>query len=236
VIPLEDNQLLLDRWNTVKLRQFLCSTTGDEAATTTMYGRKQARRGTAVSSVSVEPIHSRTGSAPPASQKFIPFQILAPRATPSLPYTNTHKQQQHRHFTGILSPLRQHTPPNPSRIPHFHNHRKQYPTRPHPLALPPNQTPLLRRGHSPLQQRRRAGGEDPLPRTTGTVGVYYLEGDSYWNMCCTNTHTQRVVGSVYTRFRNVWEGLVVNEMNVFCEFYRWWMNECEAKGVPLLMV
>jgi len=101
VIPLEDNQLLLDRWNTVKLRQFLCSTTGDEAATTTMYGRKQARRGTAVSSVSVEPIHSRTGSAPPASQKFIPFQILAPRATPSFPHT--HEQLPHSRTPTLTS-------------------------------------------------------------------------------------------------------------------------------------
>ena len=60
--------------------------------------------------------------------------------------------------------------------------------------------------------------------------------DLYWNMCSTNNHTKYVMESVYATFRDVWEGLVVNEMNVFCEFYKWWMTECEQKDVPLLIV
>mmetsp|Transcript_18342 Transcript_18342/g.39648 ORF Transcript_18342/g.39648 Transcript_18342/m.39648 type:complete len:668 (-) Transcript_18342:82-2085(-) len=60
--------------------------------------------------------------------------------------------------------------------------------------------------------------------------------DSYWNLCCTNTHTRSLEESVYTKFAKKFEGLARHEIQVWCEFHYYWMDICEKEGVPLLIV
>ena len=52
--------------------------------------------------------------------------------------------------------------------------------------------------------------------------------DSYWNMCCTNTHTESVVEEVYERYRDKWRGLARAEMGVWCKFLGYWLHQCDT--------
>jgi len=60
--------------------------------------------------------------------------------------------------------------------------------------------------------------------------------DSYWNLCCTNTHTRSLDESVYTRYADKFEGLAKHEIKVWCEFHYYWLDMCERENVPLLVI
>jgi len=61
--------------------------------------------------------------------------------------------------------------------------------------------------------------------------------DSYWNMCCTNTHTESVVEEVYDLYRDKFRGLALSEMGTWVRFIKYWLinsnttfREREAAG------
>jgi len=60
--------------------------------------------------------------------------------------------------------------------------------------------------------------------------------DSYWNLCCTNTHTRTLDESVYEKYAKKFEGLARHEIQIWCEFHYYWIDKCEEEGVPLLVV
>jgi len=60
--------------------------------------------------------------------------------------------------------------------------------------------------------------------------------DSYWNLCCTNTHTRTLDESVYTKYAQRFEGLARHEIQIWCDFHYYWIDICEKEGVPLLVV
>jgi len=60
--------------------------------------------------------------------------------------------------------------------------------------------------------------------------------DSYWNLCCTNTHTRSLDESVYIKYADKFEGLAKHEIKVWCEFHYYWLDMCERENVPLLII
>ncbi|KAL7536492.1 hypothetical protein ACHAXR_007200 [Thalassiosira sp. AJA248-18] len=60
--------------------------------------------------------------------------------------------------------------------------------------------------------------------------------DSYWNLCCTNTHTRTLDESVYTKYAQKFEGMARHEIQVWCDFHYYWIDICKKEGVPLLVV
>jgi hypothetical protein len=52
--------------------------------------------------------------------------------------------------------------------------------------------------------------------------------DSYWNMCCTNTHTESVSEEVYDRYREKFQGLAFAEMETWVRFLKYWMLKCHT--------
>lgn len=60
--------------------------------------------------------------------------------------------------------------------------------------------------------------------------------DSYWNLCCTNTHTRTLDESVYSRYSQKFEDLARHEIQIWCDFHYYWLDTCNEKGVPLLVV
>ncbi|KAL7548256.1 hypothetical protein ACHAWF_011544 [Thalassiosira exigua] len=60
--------------------------------------------------------------------------------------------------------------------------------------------------------------------------------DSYWNLCCTNTHTRSLDESVYVKYAEKFEALARHEIKIWCEFHYYWIDICERNGVPLLVV
>ncbi|KAL7467544.1 hypothetical protein ACHAXS_007786 [Conticribra weissflogii] len=60
--------------------------------------------------------------------------------------------------------------------------------------------------------------------------------DSYWNLCCTNTHTRSVDESVYEKYAEKFEGLARHEIRIWCEFHYYWIDVCQREGLPLLIV
>lgn len=60
--------------------------------------------------------------------------------------------------------------------------------------------------------------------------------DSYWNLCCTNTHTTSLDESVYKKYSNKFESLARHEILIWCDFHYYWLDVCEKEGVPLLVV
>lgn len=60
--------------------------------------------------------------------------------------------------------------------------------------------------------------------------------DSYWNLCCTNTHTTSLDESVYKKYSNKFENLARHEIQIWCDFHYYWLDICEKEGVPLLVV
>ena len=60
--------------------------------------------------------------------------------------------------------------------------------------------------------------------------------DSYWNLCCTNTHTRSLDESVYTKYAEKFEGLARHEIKIWCNFHYYWIDICKEERVPLLLV
>ena len=60
--------------------------------------------------------------------------------------------------------------------------------------------------------------------------------DSYWNLCCTNTHTRSLDESVYSKYADKFEGLAKHEIKVWCEFHYYWLDMCERENIPLLLI
>lgn len=60
--------------------------------------------------------------------------------------------------------------------------------------------------------------------------------DSYWNLCCTNTHTSSLDESVYTKFATKFESLAKHEIKIWCDFHYYWFDVCAKEGIPLLVV
>lgn len=52
--------------------------------------------------------------------------------------------------------------------------------------------------------------------------------DSYWNMCCTNTHTESVSENVYERYRDKFRGLALNEIGTWADFLIYWLLNCDT--------
>jgi len=62
--------------------------------------------------------------------------------------------------------------------------------------------------------------------------------DSYWNMCCTNTHTESVVEDVYERYTEKFRGLARSEIRTWMDFLRYWVidDDRERNRLPTLIV
>lgn len=58
--------------------------------------------------------------------------------------------------------------------------------------------------------------------------------DSYWNMNATCSHTHTLTAAVYERFREKFEGLVRNEIDVWARFHEYWIRR--VADVPVLIV
>lgn len=52
--------------------------------------------------------------------------------------------------------------------------------------------------------------------------------DSYWNMCCTNTHTESVAEEVYDKFREKFRDLAQAEMVTWSVFHKYWLERCNT--------
>eukprot|EP01044_Picomonas_judraskeda_P000305 COSAG03_NODE_12_length_22635_cov_7.308307_14_plen_456_part_00 len=55
---------------------------------------------------------------------------------------------------------------------------------------------------------------------------------SYFNMLLTGTHTHSIADSEFTRFADVWDRHVREEIGWWCEFHRYWLRQ----PIPLLVV
>ena len=60
--------------------------------------------------------------------------------------------------------------------------------------------------------------------------------DSYWNLCCTNTHTRTLEESVYIKYSHKFEAMARHEIKIWCEFHYHWLDVCEREEVPILIV
>ena len=60
--------------------------------------------------------------------------------------------------------------------------------------------------------------------------------DSYWNLCCTNTHTTSLDESMYEKYAKKFDSLARHEIQMWCDFHYYWLDVCEKEGVPLLVV
>ncbi len=60
--------------------------------------------------------------------------------------------------------------------------------------------------------------------------------DSYWNLCCTNTHTRTLDETVYARYSQKFEDLAKHEIQIWCNFHYYWMDISKKEGVPMLIV
>ena len=60
--------------------------------------------------------------------------------------------------------------------------------------------------------------------------------DSYWNLCCTNTHTRTLEESVYEQYATKFDMLARHEIKIWCDFHFYWTDLCKSEGVPLLIV
>ena len=60
--------------------------------------------------------------------------------------------------------------------------------------------------------------------------------DSYWNLCCTNTHTSSLDESVYEKYAAKFERMARHEIKIWCEFHHYWFDICTRDGIPMLIV
>ena len=81
-------------------------------------------------------------------------------------------------------------------------------------------------------------GWKPVPGTKVLLLVRnpYDAIDSYWNLCCTNTHTRSLDESVYVKYATKFENLVKHEIEIWCKFHYYWLDICEKENVPILIV
>ena len=49
--------------------------------------------------------------------------------------------------------------------------------------------------------------------------------DSYWNMCCTNTHTESVVEDIYDLYQEKFRNLAKYEICTWLKFVKFWLNK-----------
>ena len=49
--------------------------------------------------------------------------------------------------------------------------------------------------------------------------------DSYWNMCCTNTHTESVVEEIYEKYQDKFNNLVKSEIFTWLRFTKFWLDQ-----------
>ena len=60
--------------------------------------------------------------------------------------------------------------------------------------------------------------------------------DSYWNLCCTNTHTRTLDDAIYTKYAGKFDGLARHEIEIWCNFHYYWLDVCKKNKVPILLV
>jgi len=60
--------------------------------------------------------------------------------------------------------------------------------------------------------------------------------DSYWNMCCTNTHTDTVADAVYEKYADMYNDFARAEAGNWGRFVDWWMKACRKNRVALCVV
>ena len=60
--------------------------------------------------------------------------------------------------------------------------------------------------------------------------------DSYWNLCCTNTHTRSLDEAVYKKYASKFDSLARHEIQIWCDFHNYWLDLCKKEGVSLLVV
>lgn len=51
--------------------------------------------------------------------------------------------------------------------------------------------------------------------------------DSYWNMCCTNTHTESITEDIYDLYSEKFVQLAKNEIRTWLRFAKYWMEDGE---------
>jgi Sulfotransferase domain len=82
------------------------------------------------------------------------------------------------------------------------------------------------------------GGSAPVPNGKRAIVLSrnpYDAIDSYWNMCATKSHTKTVTDAVYEQFRDKYQQLVRNEIDVWLRFHHYWFVSA-ASHVPVLLV
>ena len=60
--------------------------------------------------------------------------------------------------------------------------------------------------------------------------------DSYWNLNVTNTHTETVTDEIYEHHKEMFEGLVKNEIKIWHEFHAYWLRIYQEHSCPLLLI
>ncbi|KAL3779414.1 hypothetical protein HJC23_000516 [Cyclotella cryptica] len=60
--------------------------------------------------------------------------------------------------------------------------------------------------------------------------------DSYWNLCCTNTHTSSLDESVYEKYATKFTSMARHEIKIWCKFHYYWFDVCARDGIPMLVV
>jgi hypothetical protein len=58
--------------------------------------------------------------------------------------------------------------------------------------------------------------------------------DSYWNMNATKSHTKSLIPSMYDTYRDMWHGLVRNEIHIWNKFLDYWLSD--TCPIPVLLV
>jgi len=100
----------------------------------------------------------------------------------------------------------------------------------------PSLTPVVKT-HFP---ERRGRGPFDASRVILLVRNPYDAIDSYWNMCCTNTHTESVVEDVYDQHAGKFRGLARSEIHTWMDFLKYWVIDghvdAERARLPTLIV
>ena len=59
--------------------------------------------------------------------------------------------------------------------------------------------------------------------------------DSYWNLCTTNTHDKVVHDTIYQKYSSKWRGLVQSEIYTWKQFHEYWHSQ-QTNSLPVLIV
>ena len=64
--------------------------------------------------------------------------------------------------------------------------------------------------------------------------------DSYWNMCCTNSHNQSLDELVYDLYEEKFQGMAQSEIVVWVKFHQYWIQRSsfcnKQSGLPMLVI